>query len=62
MQVLWERLKWVVEPSGAVSLAGLQQAWQYLYGPSSQSSETETQPVPKVGVILSGGNRDFVKL
>lgn len=51
MQLLWERLKWVVEPSGAVPLAGLIQA-----------IEQQTLPLPAdqpIGVLLSGGNRSF---
>ncbi len=43
MRLLWERMKIVVEPSGAVSLAGLLKV-------------SETMDNQKVGVILSGGN------
>ena len=46
MRLLWERMKLVVEPSGAVSLAGL----------LKKSSELEDQ---RVGVIISGGNIDL---
>ncbi|MCW4052742.1 MAG: threonine/serine dehydratase [Candidatus Bathyarchaeota archaeon] len=46
MQFLWERLKLVVEPSGAVSLAGL------------LSQQVKDDPGRK-GVILSGGNIDL---
>ncbi len=46
MRLLWERMKIVVEPSGAVSLAGL----------LKKSKEFRNQ---KVGVILSGGNIDL---
>ena len=52
MKFLWERMKLVVEPSGAVSLAGL------LYG----GLEIKDR---KVGIIISGGNidlTDFFKL
>ncbi|MHA1961011.1 MAG: threonine ammonia-lyase [Candidatus Thorarchaeota archaeon] len=46
MRILWERMKLVVEPSGAVSLAGV------LKMQDSLSDQ-------KVGVILSGGNVDL---
>jgi threonine dehydratase len=46
MRFLWERMKIVVEPSGAVSLAGL------LKGDVDVKGE-------RVGVILSGGNVDL---
>ncbi len=46
MRFLWERMKLVVEPSGAVSLAGL------------LSGQINTQG-QKIGVILSGGNVDL---
>lgn len=46
MRFLWERMKLVVEPSGAVSLAGL------------LKGEIEVQK-KNVGVILSGGNVDL---
>ncbi|MEX2723729.1 MAG: pyridoxal-phosphate dependent enzyme, partial [Candidatus Freyarchaeota archaeon] len=46
MKFLWERMKLVVEPSGAVSLAGL------LYG----GLEVKRK---KVGIIISGGNIDL---
>jgi len=53
MQFLWERMKLVVEPSGAVSLAGV------LCGRVDLGSE-------RVGIIISGGNVDvtdfFVRL
>lgn len=50
MQLLWERMKIIVEPSGAVPLAGL------LSGNASMNLEGK-----KVGVILSGGNIDLEK-
>jgi threonine dehydratase len=43
MRILWERMKLVVEPSGAVSLAGL----------IKNSHDVEGK---RVGVIISGGN------
>ncbi|MFW9769105.1 MAG: threonine/serine dehydratase [Candidatus Thorarchaeota archaeon] len=46
MRFLWERMKMVVEPSGAVSLAGLLKLKDSISG-------------KKVGVILSGGNVDL---
>ncbi len=46
MRFLWERMKIVVEPSGAVSLAGI------LSGRVSTNGQ-------KIGVILSGGNVDL---
>ena len=46
MSLLWERMKIIVEPSGAVSLAGLLQLINRFRG-------------KKVGVILSGGNVDL---
>ncbi len=49
MQFYWERMKLVVEPSGAVSLAGL------LYN-EEISSWTKGA---KIGVIISGGNIDL---
>ncbi|MCK4633606.1 pyridoxal-phosphate dependent enzyme [Candidatus Bathyarchaeota archaeon] len=53
MQFLWERMKLVVEPSGAVSLAGV------LSGQVDLGSE-------RVGIIISGGNVDvtdfFIRL
>ncbi len=46
MRFLWERMKLVVEPSGAVSLAGL----------FAKKGEIKNK---KVGVIISGGNIDL---
>ena len=46
MRILWERMKLVVEPSGAVSLAGLLKGKVDVKG-------------KKIGVILSGGNIDL---
>ncbi len=48
MQFLWERMKLVVEPSGAVSLAGVL---------SKQIDLTRK----KVGIIISGGNIDLTE-
>jgi threonine dehydratase len=46
MQFLWERMKLVVEPSGAVSLAGV-------------LSKQITLESKRVGIIISGGNIDL---
>ncbi len=46
MKFLWERMKLVVEPSGAVSLAGLFKMTDKLHGTN-------------IGVIISGGNIDL---
>jgi len=46
MQFVWERMKLVVEPSGAVSLAGV----------LSRQIELESK---RVGIIISGGNIDL---
>ena len=46
MQFIWERMKLVVEPSGAVSLAGV----------LSRQIELESK---RVGIIISGGNIDL---
>ena len=46
MKLLWERMKLVVEPSGAVSLAGLLKICRDLEG-------------EHIGVIISGGNVDL---
>lgn len=49
MQLLWERMKLVVEPSGAVSLAGA----------LSEQIDFESK---RVGIIISGGNIDLTDL
>jgi len=49
MQLIWERMKLVVEPSSAVALAALLKEKQKFKG-------------TKVGVILSGGNVDLANL
>ncbi|MHA1778268.1 MAG: threonine ammonia-lyase, partial [Candidatus Heimdallarchaeaceae archaeon] len=48
MQFLWERMKLVVEPSGAVSLAGV-------------LSKRIPVKNKKVGIIISGGNIDLTE-
>ena len=49
MQFFWERMKIVVEPSGAVSLAVLLKL-------SNSNKLTHNQ---KIGIIISGGNIDL---
>jgi threonine dehydratase len=49
MRLIWERLKRVVEPSGAVPIAALLDNPQALAG-------------KRVGVIVSGGNLDLDRL
>lgn len=49
MEFLWSRMKHVVEPSGAVSLAGV------------LSSKIDIKN-KKVGIIISGGNIDLTNL
>ncbi len=51
MRLLWERMKLVVEPSGAVSLAGLIK--------KSKIFDKHIPEFPRVGVIISGGNIDL---
>ena len=46
MQFLWERMKLVVEPSGAVSIAGV----------LSKQIDLVSK---RVGIIISGGNIDL---
>jgi threonine dehydratase len=48
MKLLWERMKIIVEPSGAVSLAAVLKVKEKLSG-------------KKIGIILSGGNVDLKK-
>ena len=49
MRYLWERMKMVVEPSGAVSLAAILKNRELFEG-------------KKIGIIISGGNVDLGKL
>ena len=49
MRFLWERMKLVVEPSGAVPLAAIKKAGEAVSG-------------KRIGIILSGGNVDISKL
>jgi threonine dehydratase len=49
MRFIWERMKLVVEPSGAVPLAAIRKAKEEVAG-------------KQIGIILSGGNVDLSKL
>lgn len=49
MQIIWERMKIVVEPSAAVAFAAVMQYPQFVRG-------------KKAGVILTGGNADLLNL
>ena len=49
MRLIWERLKVIAEPSAAVSLAAVFAAGDRFGG-------------RRVGVVLSGGNLDLVRL
>ncbi len=51
MKIYWERMKLVVEPSGAVPLAAVIKA--------IHTSLIETDPGDKIGIMISGGNRVF---
>jgi threonine dehydratase len=50
MQMIWERMKIIIEPSSAVPLAAL------------LNQKTNLQKYKKIGIILSGGNVDLGKL
>ncbi len=48
MRLVWERMKIIIEPSSAVAVAGvLADEFRLLKG------------IPRVGVVLSGGNIDM---
>ena len=49
MQLVWQRMKLIIEPSSAVPLAGLIKSKSLFNG-------------KRVGIILSGGNVDFKTL
>jgi threonine dehydratase len=49
MRMVWERMKIIIEPSGAVPLAALLKAKDKFAG-------------KKVGIILSGGNVDLERV
>lgn len=52
MELIWERLKIITEPSSAIALAPLLR-------PGALAGLVPGRPRPRVGVILSGGNVDF---
>lgn len=52
MQLIWERLKVITEPSSAIALAPLLQ-------PGAANSLFPGVAKPKIGIILSGGNVDL---
>jgi threonine dehydratase len=49
MRLIWERLKLVVEPTGALAAAAL------------LSGKAAPPPGSRVGVVLSGGNVDLTQ-
>ena len=52
MELIWERLKVITEPSSAIALAPLLK-------PGAAASLFPDSPRPKIGLILSGGNVDL---
>jgi len=52
MELIWERLKLITEPSSAIALAPLLQ-------PGAANSLFPGVTTPKIGIILSGGNVDL---
>jgi threonine dehydratase len=55
MELIWERLKIITEPSSAIALAPLLK-------PGAAASLFPDTTRPKIGLILSGGNVDFRSL
>jgi threonine dehydratase len=55
MELIWERLKVITEPSSAIALAPLLQS-------GAAASLFPATPRPKIGLLLSGGNVDFRSL
>jgi threonine dehydratase len=55
MELIWERLKVITEPSSAIVLAPLLK-------PGAAASLFPDMPRPRIGLILSGGNVDFRSL
>jgi threonine dehydratase len=55
MQLIWERLKVITEPSSAIVLAPLLK-------PGAAQSLFPGIERPKIGLVLSGGNVDFRSL
>jgi len=52
MELIWERLKVITEPSSAIALAPLLR-------PNATAPLVPEKSRPKIGIILSGGNVDF---
>jgi threonine dehydratase len=57
MFFLWERMKLVVEPTGALGAAALLK-----HSAGALLSDPPNGRMPRVGVILSGGNVDFLQV
>jgi threonine dehydratase len=55
MELIWERLKVITEPSSAIALAPLLR-------PGFAASLFPARPKPRIGIILSGGNVDLRSL
>jgi len=55
MELIWERLKIITEPSSAIALAPLLK-------PEATKSLFPGSPRPRIGLLLSGGNVDFRSL
>jgi threonine dehydratase len=55
MELIWERLKVITEPSSAIALAPLLKS-------GAATSLFPDAPRPKIGLILSGGNVDLRSL
>ena len=55
MELIWERLKVITEPSSAIALAPLLE-------PGAAAALFPDSPRPKIGLILSGGNVDLRSL
>lgn len=64
MKLIYERMKLVVEPSGAVGLAAAlsPQFTQFIAAAGGDDGETKKRKVTKVGVVLCGGNLDMTAL
>jgi len=50
MYLMWERMKIVVEPSGAVVLAAA----------LTEKFKSESKDLKKIGLVVCGGNTDFL--
>ncbi|KAF1322438.1 Serine racemase, partial [Globisporangium splendens] len=56
MKLMWERMKLVVEPSGAVAAAAV------LTNKSPLNNSDETNGIKNIGIVISGGNIDLDRL